>query len=215
MKRGYLIVLEGVDGSGTTTQADQLKTAFASRNIPVHVTAQPSSGPVGMLIRQILSRRVVSIDGAAPGWTTMSLLFAGDRQDLQENEINPNLENGVNVICDRYVHSSVIYQGLSADQEGAAQWILEINKHIRAPDLVIYLKISPDEASRRRRARSDKTEIFDDDDFQRKLIESYDRLDETFADSLILTLDAQQPIDEIAKQAWAAVEKLMARGATP
>ncbi len=215
MKRGYLIVLEGVDGSGTTTQADQLKTAFASRKIPVHVTAQPSSGPVGMLIRQILSRRIVSIDGAAPDWTTMSLLFAGDRQDLQENEINPNLENGVNVICDRYVHSSVIYQGLSADQEGAARWILEINRHIRTPDLVLYLKISPDEASRRRRARSDKTEIFDDDDFQRKLIESYDRLGEIFTNSLIVTLDAQQPIDEIARQAWAAVEKLMARGATP
>ncbi len=192
-----------------------MKTAFASQNIPVHVTAQPSSGPVGMLIRQILSRRIVSIDGAAPGWTTMSLLFACDRQDLQENEIDPNLENGVNVICDRYVHSSVIYQGLSADQEGAAQWILEINKHIRTPDLVLYLKISPDEASRRRRSRSNKTEIFDDDDFQRKLIESYDRLGETFADSQVVTLDAQQSIGEIAKQAWAAVEKLMAKGATP
>jgi len=215
MKRGYLIVLEGVDGSGTTTQAEQLKAAFASRNIPVHVTAQPSSGPVGMLIRQILSRRIVSIDGAAPGWATMSLLFAGDRQDLQENEIDPNLENGVNVICDRYVYSSVIYQGLSANREDAAQWILEINKHIRTPDLVIYLKISPDEASRRRRARSDKTEIFDDDDFQRKLIESYDRLDETFTDLRIVTLDAQQSIDEIAKQTWDAVEKLMEKGATP
>lgn len=214
MERGYLIVLEGVDGSGTTTQADRLKEAFASRDLPVHVTAQPSSGPVGMLIRQILSRRIVSIDGAAPGWTTMSLLFACDRQDLQENEINPSLEKGVNVICDRYVHSSVIYQGLSAGQENAAQWILEINKHIRTPDLVLYLKISSDEASRRRRSRSNKTEIYDDDAFQRKLIESYDRLGETFTDSQVVELDAQQSIGEISDQAWAAVKKLMAKGAT-
>ena len=84
MPRGHLIVLEGVDGAGTTTQAERLREAFVRRGLPAHVTAQPSQGPVGMLIRQVLSGRLVQNGAKPPSWATMALLFAADRQDHQE-----------------------------------------------------------------------------------------------------------------------------------
>lgn len=213
MQRGHLIVFEGVDGSGTTTQASMLRGRFAGTGLPAHVTAQPSGGPVGTLIRQVLSGRLVTIGGKAPGWATMSLLFAADRQDLQENEIEPNLREGVNVICDRYVHSSVIYQGLSSSSRNVMPWIHEINRHIREPDIVIYLQVNPEEAMRRRTARSGRMEIFDDAEFQTKLIEEYDRMEELFPESNILTIDGTLPVEEINDRVWAEIEKLRAKGA--
>ncbi len=212
MQRGHLIVFEGVDGSGTTTQAKQLMKKFAAAGLPAHTTAQPSSGPVGTLIRQVLSGRLVTIGGKAPGWATMSLLFAADRQDLQENEIEPNLREGVNVICDRYVHSSVIYQGLSSGED-VTQWIMEINKHIRQPDVVFYLNVSPEESFRRRQERSGPMEIFDDANFQEGLIRRYNEMEKIFPDSRIVSIDASWSIDAITDQVWKRVEEIRAEGA--
>ena len=213
MQRGNLIVFEGVDGSGTTTQAELLRARFARVGLPAHVTAQPSSGPVGTLIRQVLSRRLVSIGGKAPGWATMSLLFAADRQDQQENEIEPNLREGVNVICDRYVHSSVIYQGLSATGKDVRGWIHEVNRHIRKPDVVFYMRVAAAEALKRRAARNGRMEIFDDTDFQATLVSEYDRIEEFFPGSRIITIDASGTMEEIADEVWTVVEEMRAQGA--
>jgi len=213
MMRGNLIVFEGIDGSGTTTQANELRRQFTKRGLPATVVNQPSGGPVGVLIRQILKGRLVTHGGKPPGWTTMSLLFAADRQDLQEYEIEPSLRDGMNVICDRYVHSSVVYQSVGAGNDGAVPWILEINKHIRRPDVVFYLRIDPLEAQRRRIDRSDKPEIYDDLELQKALSARYDRLGDAFPDTEIITLDAALSVEEIAEDAWAVMERIRAAGA--
>jgi dTMP kinase len=213
MMRGNLIVFEGIDGAGTTTQAAELRRRFTARGLPATVVAQPSGGPVGMLIRQILKGRLVTHGNKPPGWTTMSLLFAADRQDLQEFEIEPNLRDGVNVICDRYVPSSVVYQSVSAGGDEAVPWILDINRHIRPPDVIFYLRIDPLEAQRRRVDRSERPEIYDDIEMQRALSEAYDRVGAAFPDLEIVTIDGAQPVDRIADEAWAAVERIRARGA--
>jgi len=213
MSRGHLIVFEGVDGSGTTTQVEQMRRRYLSLGLPVHTTAQPSRGPIGMLIRQVLSGRLV-LRGTKPlTWATMSLLFAADRQDHQEAEIGPNLRDGVNVVCDRYIPSSVIYQSVTADWDEAADWILELNRHIRLPDLLFYLRVDPHEAARRRDKRSGAVEIYDDPQLQAKLVEQYDRIEELFPGLPVITLDGSRDVDAIAEEAWSHVEELRALGA--
>lgn len=213
MQRGNLIVFEGIDGAGTTTQAEELRRRFAARGLPATVMAQPSGGPVGMLIRQILKGRLVTVGNKPPGWITMSLLFAADRQDLQEAELEPSLRDGMNVICDRYVQSSVVYQSVSAGREGAIPWILEINRHMRQPDVVFYLRVDPADAKRRRDARSERPEIYDDLELQMQLAEAYDHIGETFPDVPFVTVDGSRPVGEIAEEIWAAVERIRATGA--
>jgi dTMP kinase len=213
MARGHLIVFEGVDGAGTTTQAQALKRAFVARGLPAHVTAQPSGGPVGSLIRQVLSGRLVVHGTKAPSWATMALLFAADRQDHQEAEIDPNLHDGVTVICDRYLYSSVIYQSLSANRAEAVDWIKEINGHIRRPDLVLFLKVTARDAAQRREQRSGRVELYEDAEFQARLVERYADLAQLFPDHPLVTLDGARPADTIAAEAWARVEALRAKGA--
>jgi len=213
MTRGHFVVLEGIDGAGTTTQAAELRRAFSARGLPAHVTAQPSGGPIGTIIRQVLSGRIVSRGAQPPGWATMSLLFAADRMDHQDAEIGPNLREGVNVVCDRYVYSSAIYQSASAGREDAVDWILEINRYARVPDLVLLLEVDVEIAIGRRQQRLGAREIYDDPEFQRSLAAGYRRLPEIFPDTNIVPVDGNRPIDEIAEACWAEVERLRARGA--
>ena len=99
MIEGHFIVIEGIDGSGTTTHCCTCsRIGSPPKGLPVHITREPSDGPVGVLIRQILTGRVVvpGIHGAhAPSWAMMATLFAADRLDHLEAEIVPNLNDGV------------------------------------------------------------------------------------------------------------------------
>jgi len=209
MSRGKLIIFEGVDGSGTTTQVARLKERMMAGLMSVHATAQPSSGPVGNMIRQILKGRLVSAGNKPPGWSTMALLFAADRQDQQENEIGPHLENGVHVVCDRYVQSSIVYQGVSAGEPDAARWIGEINRHIVQPDVVFYLRIGIEDAEKRRLARNEPAEIFDGRTFQEKLIVAYERLPSMFPGVPVIPIDARLSVEEISNASWRVVSDLL------
>ena len=215
MIHGHFIVLEGIDGSGTTTQASLLTKRFSENGLPAHMTAEPSDGPTGSLVRQILTGRIVSqrTPPTLPSWKTMALLFAADRQDHIEAEIQPNLREGVTVLCDRYVYSSIIYQSLSTDIAGAAEWIRELNRFAPEPDLVIYLQIPPEVAMRRRQRRDRKSEIYDDPDFQVLLAKEYDKMNALFPDTRIATIDSDQPMAVVTDACWTEIEKLRAEGA--
>jgi dTMP kinase len=216
MIRGNFIVLEGVDGAGTTTQASALAKSFEAAGLPAHVTAEPSSGPVGSIIRQVLTGRLAvrtSDASRAPSWRAMALLFAADRQDHLEAEILPNLQDGLTVICDRYLYSSVIYQSLSTNYDGAEAWIRELNRFAKKPDLVLYLKVSPKEALHRRQLRRHKEELFDDPTFQERLIHAYDEMATTFPDTRIVPIDCHRPIEEVTEACWTEIEVLRREGA--
>ena len=107
MPPGKLIVLEGIDGSGTTTQARLLCEWLAGRGVAVHLTREPSDGPVGRLIREILHGAHAPVAG-----DTMALLFAADRVDHLSREVLPALDRGTHVVTDRYYHSSLAYQAI-------------------------------------------------------------------------------------------------------
>src|SRR4051794_39705484 len=111
---GRFIVLEGIDGAGTTTQTARLVDRLrGDGKTAVKITREPSDGPIGSLVRQVLTGRIVSPGGRAPGWTTMALLFAADRMDHVESEIEPFLLSDGVVVSDRYDASSLAYQSVS------------------------------------------------------------------------------------------------------
>lgn len=194
MGRGRLIVLEGVDGSGTTTQAKLLVNALRDQGLPAHTTREPSDGPVGMLIRQILTRRLVVPGGGGgrpPRMETMALLFAADRVDHLESEMLPNLGDGITVVCDRYVHSSIAYQTLTASpgDEEALPWVLKINSRARKPDLVIVLDVPAELAARRRGMRGGAEEVYEDDELQKRLAAFFTQLPDRFPNDRIVVID--------------------------
>ena len=209
MIEGHFIVIEGIDGSGTTTQCSILADRLSEKGLASHVTREPSDGPVGVLIRQILTGRVVvpGRHGARPpGWATMAALFAADRLDHLESEVIPNLTDGVNVICDRYDHSSVAYQTVSSDGgEGVAEWVLELNRHARRPDLTVVLDVDPLAAAKRRDTRSGNPELYEVGEMQAELARFYAKIDELFPDDNIRHIDANGDIDGVAEAIWSEV----------
>jgi len=139
-KRGAFIVIEGLDGSGKTTQA-KLLAAKLIRSQNVLYTAEPSQGGVGTFIRESClygkKRLLTAVE---------ALLFAADRIEHVETEIKPALREGRLVISDRYLYSSLAYQGSS---ELSIDWISEINKYALKPDFAVFIDVSPETALKR------------------------------------------------------------------
>lgn len=166
--RGRFVVIEGLDGAGTTTQTHELVRRLAGYRIPAQGTAEPSKGPVGALLRQVLSQRVVSPAGPFDR-AALALLFAADRLDHAQAEILPWLRAGRWVISDRYVLSSLAYQGLDVPQAYVAQ----INARAPRPDLTLFLDVPPEVSLRRRQAEGASADLFEDLPTQRKVAKLY------------------------------------------
>ena len=217
MIEGQFIVIEGIDGSGTTTQCTILAERFANKGLPAHTTREPSDGPVGVLIRQILTGRVVvpGHHGAhPPGWAMMATLFAADRLDHLEAEIVPNLMDGVSIVSDRYDYSSVAYQTVSSGAgPDAARWVRELNRKARRPDLTLILDVDPQVAASRRGQRPGTPELYETDAMQIELAAFYSTIDALFPDDRIRHIDANRDIEQVADAIWAEVAAL--RGETP
>jgi dTMP kinase len=172
---GRFLVLEGLDGAGTTTQAQRLAAWMREQGRKVHVTAEPSSGPVGALVRQVLTRRIAGAprargEAAAFDPSALALLFAADRLDHVSAEIAPRVADGWDVLSDRFTLSSLAYQTLTCAD---ASWVEAINRCARAPDATLFLEVSPATAVRRRFAASGQREIFEVPAFQRRVARSY------------------------------------------
>ncbi len=133
-----LIAFEGIDGAGKTTMSTRLHKELLNRGMNSFWTTEPTDGPVGKIVKEILTGEMEADK------RTLALLFAADRiQHVVEME--PLLNKGSIIITDRYLLSSLAYQGLDLPME----WVREINKWARLPDLVIYLDLDPEVALRR------------------------------------------------------------------
>ena len=133
--RGRFLVLEGIDGSGTTTQLDRALKYVRNRGFPAVATREPSTGPIGRLLREALLGRLGMPDGARMDGRTMALLFAADRIDHLQREIEPHLAAGTTVISDRYLLSSLAYQAEEAERD----WVLGLARGVLRPDLTMLL----------------------------------------------------------------------------
>ncbi|MBI3206757.1 MAG: dTMP kinase [Myxococcales bacterium] len=167
--RGRFVVLEGIDGSGTSTQLERLAQALEARGLDVHRTAEPSTGPVGTLIRQYLRHELL---GPA-AWDTMALLFAADRLDHVAREIEPTLARGGWVISDRYDLSSLAYQSATAPSAEVVGWIRELNVRALRPDLTVIVDVPAEAAAARRGARGGDAELYEKTELQGRLAEIY------------------------------------------
>jgi dTMP kinase len=205
-RAGRFVVLEGIDGSGTTTQVARLADRLRATRIPVRATREPSDGPVGTLARQVLSGRVVVPGGRSPGWATMALLFAADRMDHVESEIGPFVAAGGVVVSDRYDASSLAYQSVSSggDAKHAVEWIRLLNRYVRRPDLILVLHLAPDMAAERRTQRGDAAQLYEQNEMQRELAAFYKNLAKHMPDDRIVVIDAAGSIDEVHSRVWDA-----------
>jgi len=210
---GVFLVFEGIDGAGTTTQAERYAQHLRSRRRLVHVTREPSSGPVGSLIRLVLTHRLSF--PALHHAEIMALLFAADRLDHAEEEVAPHLRDGSVVISDRYDLSSLAYQSATAlsesgfparpsrptgasGQTDVVAWIRELNRYAMRPDVTLVLDVSPDVAAARRRARGGAHELFDDADLQARLARAYRGAEELLPGDKVVHVNGDGHPDEVA-----------------
>jgi dTMP kinase len=191
--RGRFVVIEGLDGSGISTQTRRLAAALDTRGVPYFCTREPTDGPVGSLIRLALTHRL-ELDP-----TTLALMFAADRSDHIRTAILPRVEAGVNVVSERHVLSSIAYQGA---QLGDPAWVRSINReNLRAvtPDLTIFLDVPPDVSLGRIDAGRHARELFEQGDTLRSTREAFLRAVKELRDegARIEVVDGTRPIAEV------------------
>jgi dTMP kinase len=203
--RAIFVALEGIDGSGTTTQLERLVAHLVSRGRSAHATREPSAGPIGRLLRELLLGQHRLPGGAPADGQAMALLFAADRRDHLRREIEPQLVVGVDVVTDRYLMSSLAYQAEEADRD----WVAGLARALRPADLTILLDVPFADAAARRRAAGRVVERYDDDGVQARVAESYRRLAAT--DPSAVVIDGRGSVSEVAATVAAAVDKLLAR----
>lgn len=163
--KGLFIVLEGPDGSGKSTHSKLLANYLESKGLEVVTTAEPTKGPIGQKIREILNgKEHVSAE-------ELTQLFTEDRKEHVDTLIIPALESGKTVICDRFYYSTIAYQSAQGVHE---DWISEMNSFVPEPDLVIVLEIDPEEADTRMVGRT--REVFEYIEFQTKVQQNLLRL---------------------------------------
>ncbi|MBO3839657.1 MAG: dTMP kinase [Thermoproteota archaeon] len=190
-KRGFHISFEGIDGSGKTTVSTNLYLRFKEKGHLCFYTIEPTFMRVGSLIR-LHASRIRNV----PQYY-MALLFAADRVEHYERVIKKKLEKGYHVISDRYVHSSIAYQGGLLND---AEWVRTINNRVPPPDLAIYLDISPEKALSRKKVSG----IFEDVSILTKIRSAYLRLVE---DGEVEMVDAERPLEDVLKNVIEIVEK--------
>jgi len=186
------VTFEGVDGSGKTTQAERLADSLRAESREVVSTREPGGTPLGEEVRRLL------LEGVEMSPWAEAALFAAARAELVDRVIAPALEAGWDVVCDRYVDSSLAYQGIARGL-GVGP-VLELNLHAiqgRMPDRTVLVLVDPEVAARRSK-QTDRIER-EGSDFQRKVDEAYRALATMFPDR-ITTVDGNRPPDQIADE---------------
>ncbi|MCI1012638.1 dTMP kinase [Herbaspirillum sp. C7C2] len=206
-QRGLFIVFEGIDGSGTSTQASLLRGRIEKTARSGVLTSEPSEGPVGNMIRQAMKGRVVFSSKPENFDRQMAYLFAADRYDHLSNPIDgvhKFLDSGTTVISTRYFFSSFAYHcATEADWE----FIRSLNSNFPNPDLVIYLKNSVDNSIERISNRK-HIDVYENREKLKSVLANYERVfNEYTGQSLIL--DAKEEIETIHGQIWNRVERML------
>lgn len=198
MSRGFFITFEGGEGAGKSTQVTRLAERLRAGGHEVLVTREPGGSPGAEAVRHVL------LSGAAEpfGPVMEAILFAAARSDHVEQVIRPAVERGTVVLCDRFMDSSRVYQGVTGDLDPKFMAALEkvaVNGMI--PDLTLILDIEPEEGLRRASARRGADAA---DRYEKETIDIHRRRREAYLDiadaepERCIVVDAGRPADEIA-----------------
>ncbi len=187
---GQFIVLEGPDGSGTTTHTKLLAERMKKEGRDVLLTAEPTNGAIGRFIREQLKLKTI------PSASALQLLFCADRAAHIETVIKPALQEGKTVISDRYVISTLIYgEALGLDPE----WLLQVNTPFLEPD-VMMIALPPFHVCEKRVLKRKQLDVFENVKFMRKIHDLYER--ELESDKSIHLIDTSKEKDEVADEVF-------------
>jgi dTMP kinase len=193
-KKGIFIVIEGLDGSGKTTQATLLAKKL-EQNYKVLLTAEPSRGKIGAFIREgcLYEDKRLPTEAEA-------LLFAADRIEHMYDEVKPALDEGKLVICDRYIYSSLAYQGSAGL---SLEWIKTINARALQPDFSMFIDVSPDRVIERLQRKKSVMETLET---QTKVREVYLKY---VVKGELVRIDGDRPEEAVAEELYAKVLGLL------
>ena len=206
-KKPLFIVFEGLDSSGKSTQIHMLKEKLKAMGRNVCITAEPTSSATGGLIRDALSGNYIRETSELAG------LFLADRINHNVNPvwgIKKFLDEGKDVISDRFYYSSFAYQGKDSD----LKWIMDMNLNcpkIEKPDLCIFLDIDHQKCKNRIDKERAHLEIFENDAkvLQQIRTQFFDVFDLLGEKENIRIIDADRPIEEVADEIYKIVEQLI------
>ncbi|MFY0479540.1 dTMP kinase [Achromobacter marplatensis] len=198
MQNAKFIVFEGLDGSGTSTQANLLERRLVNEGHRCHLTSEPSAGPVGQMIRQAFKGRLRFAQASERFDQQMAHLFSADRFDHLYNEwdgVMPTLERGTTVISTRYFFSSYAYHCTREED-----WALveRLNRDFPNPDLLVYLRNPVAESLRRLQSRT-TLDSYETPDKLAQVAANYERIIDGYPGRK-LVLDATRPPQEIHEE---------------
>lgn len=187
MKTGKLIIFEGTDGAGKSTQLRLLANHLEANNYEIVTTFEPTNGPYGQKIRSLYTNR------HATNKNEELELFIADRKEHVENLLKPSLSAGKIILCDRYFLSTAAYQGaLGFDPND----ILELNSFAPRPDIVLLFQLPVQQGRARiEKLRGEKTNDFEKEEMLIKVAQIFDALDLPY----IHRIDASLPVEDVHK----------------
>lgn len=207
---GQFFALEGIDGSGKSTQLKLLARRLEAAGIPCLTTCEPTSGPIGKLLRQVLTGQV-KCDSRV-----VAPLFAADRLDhllREENGLCRAVEAGLTVLTDRYCFSSYAYQSVDLPLE----WVIEVNRpcaQLLRPTATLFLDVSPELALERIAQNRAGAELFETRDRLTRTREQYFKAFELEQNrERVIVIPGDRDVDAVAGEIWAAVSTLLPPGA--
>ena len=202
--RGRFFALEGIDGSGKSTQLKLLAQRLEQAGRPCLTTCEPTHRPMGALLRQVLTRQV-RCDSRV-----VAPLFVADRLDHllnEENGLCKAVEDGLTVLTDRYYFSSYAYQSVDLPLE----WVIEANRpcaELLRPNATIFIDVEPELALERIAQNREGTELFETMERLTRTREQYFRAFEAQKDvEQVIVLPGNQSVDAIAQAIWEQVEQ--------
>lgn len=204
--RGKFITIEGTDGSGKSTQIELLMDYLRKKGADVIFTREPGGTQISEKIREI----ILDVNNSEMTGITEALLYAAARSQHVEEKIIPALEAGKIIVCDRFVDSSIAYQG--AARGLGAEKIMGINEaaiHGIMPDMTLFFDLSPEKGILRKKNeraldRLEKEKM----DFHEKVYEGYKNLCKKYPER-IKPIDADRSIDEVHSEVIEVIDGLL------
>ena len=192
MGRGLFISLEGSDGSGKSTQMDLIKAYLSDRGLDPVITREPGGTVIGEKIRElVLSKKYSEMDDR-----TEALLYAAARSQHVAEIIKPALEQGAVVLCDRFIDSSIVYQGYGRKLGEPVKMINEFAVAGCMPDKTFFFKIDPGVGRSRIRAENRDRLECEEMEFYREVLKGYKELEKRYPDRII-GIDAAGSIEAV------------------